>query len=182
MAQAASSSPELDARFEALHDASFGWARACCDGNPDDAADVLQTCYVKVLSGRAVFEGRSSFRTWWFGVIRLTALEARRRGVRELQIAAQQELNEPPLPPDVALLHAERGEALRVALGRLPDRQREVLHLVFYQGLSVSDAAAVMELSVGSARVHYDRGKKRLRSWLLPVHREDAADMEEDDA
>ena len=169
MAERPLTSSELESRLAALHEASFGWARNCCHGDPDDAADILQTCYVKVLSGRATFEGRSSFRTWFFGVIRFTALEARRRGARELVLAARPEERPSPPQPDAELLAAEQGAALRDALLVLPERQREVLHLVFYQELSVSEAATVMDVSVGTARVHYDRGKKRLRALLEPA-------------
>jgi RNA polymerase sigma factor (sigma-70 family) len=156
----------LAARLEALHDASFGWAVHCCDGDGDNAADVLQASYVKVLGGRAVFEERSSFRTWLFGVIRFTALEMRRRGARELALAARIEPGEPPPSAEAAMVAAEEQAQLQHALAQLPERQREVLHLVFYHELSVSEAAEVMEVSVGSARVHYDRGKKRLRTLL----------------
>jgi RNA polymerase sigma-70 factor (ECF subfamily) len=41
-----------------------------------------------------------------------------------------------------------------------------VLHLVFAEGMTVEGAAAVMGIGAGSARVHYDRGKKRLRALL----------------
>lgn len=59
-------------------------------------------------------------------------------------------------------------EWLASAVKQLPARQSEVLHLVFQQELSLSEAAAVMGVSVGSSRQHYDRAKKKLRS-LLPV-------------
>lgn len=158
--------PDLEAALHALHEAGFGWARACCNGDPDDAADVLQTAYCKVLSGSASFSGRSSFRTWFFGIIRFTALEHRRRDGRALPIddIAEPESDAPAV--DELLVEAEQVTALRAALGRLPERQREVLHLVFQQDLSVAEAADAMGVSVGSARVHYDRGKKRLRALL----------------
>jgi RNA polymerase sigma-70 factor (ECF subfamily) len=159
---------ELEASLHALHEASFGWARSCCDGNPDDAADVLQSTYVKVLSGNAQYGGRSSFKTWLFGVIRLTALEQRRRGARELALAARQGRPDDAPPPDAPLLEEEERHSLRRALAQLPERQQEVLMLVFYHELSIAAAALVMEVSVGTARTHYERGKKRMRALLTP--------------
>lgn len=169
---------QLEASLQALHEASFGWARSCCDGDPDDAADVLQSAYVKVLSGDARFGGRSTFKTWLFGVIRLTALEARRRGAREFSLAARHEPATDPRPPDASLLEEEERHSLRRALALLPQRQQEVLHLVFYHELSIAEAAQVMEVSVGSARTHYERGKKRMRELLAPREsREEPNDM-----
>ena len=75
---------EIEHELEQLHRQSFGWALACCGRNPDEAEDVLQMTYVKILDGTARFEGRSSFQTWLFGVIRRTALQRRRKiAVRE---------------------------------------------------------------------------------------------------
>jgi len=161
---------ELEARLEELHDASFGWACVCCGSNETEAEDVLQTTYMKVISGKARYEKKSTFRTWLFGVIRLTAYEHQRRTraqrghLERLAIDMQgsghiQETHDPAEKAELVMV-------LRAALDTLPGRQREVLHLVFYQDLTIREAADVMEVSVGSARVHYDRGKKKLRALL----------------
>jgi RNA polymerase sigma factor (sigma-70 family) len=54
----------------------------------------------------------------------------------------------------------------RAALEKLPARQAETLHLVFYQDLTLNEASQVMRVSLGSVRQHYERGKARLRELL----------------
>lgn len=159
---------DLVAALQEIHAASFAWARACC-GDPADASDVLQSAYEKILDGRARFDGRSAIKTWLFGVIRLTALEQRRRAwLRVLGLGRIAQEPAAPVPPSADGAHESREAARAVveALARLAPRQREVVHLVFYEGLTVEAAAGVMGVGVGSARVHYDRGKKRLAVLL----------------
>src|SRR2546430_5072348 len=81
---------DLTAKLEELHAAAFGWALSCCGWDRSAAEDVLQATYLKLLDGRARFDGRSTFRTFVFGVIARTAREARRRAAlrRWLPLAA----------------------------------------------------------------------------------------------
>lgn len=163
---------ELERAVRAVHASAFAWALTCCPGDREAAEEVLQESYAKVLSGRARFDGRSRFETWLFGVIRMTAREHRRSGARRLSSLArfrEGKTERDTLPPDEKVAEAARARALREALGRLPDRQREVLHLVFYEGLTVEEAAKVMDVSIGSARTHYHRAKQALRAHLSPL-------------
>ena len=166
---------ELEAQLRWLHKESFGWALHCCGRDEPDAEDVLQTTYMKVLSGSARFEGRSAFKTWLFGVIRRTAQEhqrrARLRERRAERIAGEAApLEAPQIERDI--VRAESSRRLVEALELLSERQREVLHLVFYQDLTIEEAAGVMDVSLGSARTHYERGKARLRALLEEDKRE----------
>ena len=166
---------ELRTQLASHHAVSFGWALSCCAHHQAEAEDVLQTVYLKILQGRARFHGRSSFKTWLFAVIRNTAADERRRQwLRALGLAlfVRRRAQEPTgAEPAGRWAAAEVQRDLQAALARLPRRQREILHLVFYQDLSVQAASEVMGVSVGSARTHYERGKKRLRQWLQPAER-----------
>lgn len=155
-------------QLEPLHPDALGWALCCCGWQREEAEDVLQTSYLKILDGRARFDGRSSLRTWLFGVILRTAAEERRRrwfrGRKSL--AAIRDVPPPIATPDRLAAESAENRALRSALCALPRRQRELLHLVFYEELTVAEAARVLGLSVGSARTHYHRGKSNLRVRL----------------
>jgi RNA polymerase sigma factor (sigma-70 family) len=156
--------------LETLHRASFGWALACCRDGRQEAEDVLHAAYVKVLEGRAKFDGRSSFRTWLFGVIRRTALESRRRRwLRGLLLEDSRDVDagEPATPGADELAElSEENRRLALAIQHLSERQRQVLHLVYYQDLTVEEAAQMLGISPGSARTHFARGKERLRTLL----------------
>lgn len=157
---------ELERELERLHAESWGWALACVGRDRDMAQEVLQTAYVKMISGLATRDGRSSVRTWAFGVIRLTALEELRRHRRSAARLDEGDVTidaaDPAPGPDVLTERAERAAALTVALKNLSARQREVLQLVFYHGMTIEEAARVMHVSLGSARTHYKRGKAAL--------------------
>ncbi len=161
-------------QLEALHAAAFGWALHCCAGDHGRAEDVLQNAYLKLAQERARHDGRSSFKTWWFGVIRYTAHEEfRRLRYREsllgkLLAHITGDAHDPRPSPSRKLEIDERSAELRRCLGQLPARQAETLHLVFYQDLTLNEAASVMRVSIGSVRQHYERGKARLRTLLQP--------------
>lgn len=165
---------DLRAALERHHAESMGWAMACCGFDRSEATDVLQDAYLKVLDGRAVFRGEAAFRTWFFGVVRRTAGEHRRNLFRRLSALWRVEHNDAaadPTDPDAAIDGREAADRLRASLKQLPPRQREILHLVFHEDLTVEAAARVMGVSVGSARTHYARGKARLRALLQGYRR-----------
>jgi RNA polymerase sigma-70 factor, ECF subfamily len=164
---------ELEVELAREHPDAYAWAARCTLGSREDAEDALHTAYERILSGRARFEGRSSFRTWLFGVIRHTVLEQRRRGWLRWTRLQAWFARESALANDGAnpLVEHEATEQLRMALAQLSKRQNEMLHLVFYQELTIQEAANVLGMPVGTARTHYERGKARLRSLLAGMAR-----------
>jgi len=160
---------ELKALLEQHHSSCFGWALGCCRRDRAEAEEVLQIVYLKVLEGKARFNGSSAFRTWLFAVIRKTASDQRRKTLLRVLFAtraSEQATTHQVEHPDESAYRSEIQRMFRRALARLPRRQREALELVFYHDLNIQEAAIVMGVSLGSARTHYERGKKRLRQLL----------------
>jgi len=161
---------ELDLRDELAraHPRAHAWAVRCCQGDRAEAEDVLHESYMKVLDGRARYDRRSTFGTWLLGVVRRTAHEHRRRHwLRVVRLDRWWRATAGDDAPAAADAPADDElAALRAALPRLSKRQQEVLHLVFYQNLTIQDAAEVLAMPVGTARTHYERGKARLRALL----------------
>ena len=151
-----------------LHSSAFGWAMVCCGRDRDLAADVLQQTYCRILSGDASFAGQSEFSTWVFGVIRNIAREEYRCQQRRLQrYRFHSEITVQSCAAvdagDVTVEQEELFEQLNSALEQLSDRQREVLHLTFYENMTIQQSAHILDIAVGSARQHYERGKASLR-------------------
>src|ERR1700704_966437 len=107
--------------LEAHHVESYGWALSCCRRRHNEAENVLQLAYLKVLSGKAVFDGRSSFKTWLFAVIRKTAAHEYR-----MELLRRLRLSQIPKALDGKLSSEQNGVEIRLkeALGKLPGRQR----------------------------------------------------------
>lgn len=157
---------DLRDQIERLHAAGFGWAMSCCGHRREEAEDVLQTSYLKILDGSARFAGDSSFKTFLFAVIRRTAGERRRRELVRGRLLQLWWRPSAAAGGEAGPLLTDRAAELLATLATLPRRQQEVLRLVFQHDLAIAEAAAVLGIGVGSARTHYERGKRRLRQLL----------------
>jgi RNA polymerase sigma-70 factor (ECF subfamily) len=154
--------------LQALHDQSYSWAVSCCRYDRGEAADVLQQTYMHLIEGSARFDGAASLKTWLFAVIRNVARQRARRHLLSLRLFAAaadpDEVGGAKAADDAHL--GERRRRVLAALRQLPARQRETLELTFYRELTIEQAAHVMGISIGSARVHYERGKRTLAARL----------------
>jgi RNA polymerase sigma factor (sigma-70 family) len=147
---------QLREKLEKLHADSFGWALRCCFDDHTAAEDVSQTVYLKTLEGRAKFNGKAEFKTWLFAVIRNTAIDFIKKEKRfrsiEFVTSEMEEINE---------------VSFQNALNQLSPQQNQILHLVFYQNLTIEEASEIMKIQIGTARTHYERGKRQLKKRLI---------------
>jgi len=164
------------------HEASLKWSLLCCGGHLDQAEEVLQEIYADLIEGKLKYEGRSSLKTWLFGVIRWRSSASHRKWSRRIRILRQvwslgeglQELSadvgsmpyQQVSDPLRASIDAQRQAIIIDSLGQLSPRQRLVIELVFYHDLTLEETSEVMNIGIGSARTHYQRAKQKL-SLLL---------------
>ncbi|UII22495.1 RNA polymerase sigma factor [Fulvivirga ligni] len=151
---------ELENHLKSLHQEAFLWARQSCNYNSDVANEVLQRVYLKILEGRAKYKGKSHIKTWLFSVIKYTAIDFQKSESKFLSLEVTDILNEEYSMPE------GEGEDYEGLLKQLPDRQQEVLLLVFYHNLTLEEVAKVLNLGLGTVRTHYDRGKKKLKELI----------------
>ncbi|NIL95154.1 MAG: sigma-70 family RNA polymerase sigma factor [Woeseiaceae bacterium] len=150
--------------LEALHSQVYGWALSRCDFDHATAEDLMQQTYVELLSGNARFDKKSSLKTFVFSVVQNLAKSRYRRLATRLRLVrtyrqdvAGEQVVDGETPIDDGVWRTVRA---------LPARQRDIIELVFCRDLTVEQASAVMGVSVGTGRQHYDRAKKALRERL----------------
>jgi RNA polymerase sigma-70 factor, ECF subfamily len=140
-------------------------------GNAADAEEVLQEALLRVWTHAPRWRPTAAFRTWLYRVVVNLCLDRRRRPA----FAALEEAGDPADPaPDAAaaLGRDETARAVAAALAGLPERQRAVLALTYYEGLGNIEAAAVLETSVSAVESLLIRAKRALREQLASL-RED---------
>lgn len=154
--------------MRALHDehgdALFGHALRLVNGDRQRAEDLVQETLLRAWRHpEALDPGLGSARAWLFTTARNLAIDAwRRRSARIGEVVT----DEVPEPPQVVDETDRAVEAWTVAeaLARLSPAHREVLVECFYQGRSVSEAAARLGVPPGTvkSRTHYALRSLRL--------------------
>ena len=143
--------------------------RYLCQLTPDRglAEEILQDTFVAVWKSAGKFEGRSSVRTWVFGVARRQAHNTlRRRGVPLADEDALAEAADPgPAVEDRVIGHAAAEELAR-AVGSLAPIHREVLVLSFVHGLPYHEIAQIVGVPEGTVKSRLSNAKRALRELL----------------
>ena len=148
-----------------------------------DPSDVVQETHLEALHRLPDFLERRPmpFRLWLLKTAYERLLKVRRHHVETARRSVGREV---PLPDESSLLlaqqlqaagsspseHLARGELVRrvrQALGRLPDLDREILLLRFFEGQSYQDVSCVLEIDAATARKRFGRALLRLRQLLF---------------
>lgn len=129
----------------------------------------MQQAYVELLSGNARFDKQSSLKTFVFSVVQNLARSRYRRLASRLRLVKQFEATSLDRSAELAAPDHDAGTrnaAIWQCVQELPPRQRDIIELVFCREITIEEASAVMGVTTGTGRVHYDRAKKALRTKL----------------
>ena len=139
-----------------------------------EAEDVLQEVFLQVWQqARSFDESRGRAFTWLVTLARSRAID-RLRAVDSRERAAQRSAEDgaaPAVAPasswaDEEAIRAERAEAVRDALGELPEEQRQVLVLAYLEGVSQSEIATAKNQPLGTVKTRTRAGLKKLSDSL----------------
>jgi len=137
-------------------------------GGAADAEDAAQEALVKAYVALPRFRPGAAFRPWLLAIVANEARNRRRAAGRRANLAlrvATEPAGHAP-SPEAAVEAAEQRRLLVAALGRLRERDREVIACRYLLGLSEAEAAAVLDCPRGTIKSQLSRALGRLREVL----------------
>jgi RNA polymerase sigma-70 factor (ECF subfamily) len=159
--------------FEELYDRhsvkAFGLARFICRSS-QPAEEATQDAFLAVWRSRANYDpDRGSARAWLMTMVRHRSIDVMRRsGRHDRHWASQEQLDYIQASGSVAetVESRDEGRQLSAALLELPERQREVIALAYFGGLSHSEIAAHLELPAGTVKGRMRLGLNKMRDEI----------------
>jgi len=155
------------------------------------AEDVVQESWLTCLRRLGEFEGRSSLKTWIFGIVINTARARRRKEARVLPFTAfwrrdHSDSDRPTVDPsrfgadgmwrsgpaawdnlpESKVLGDETMKRVKSAIAGLPPKQREVIVLRDVAGLEATEVSALLGISAANERVRLHRARSAVRKML----------------
>ena len=142
--------------------------------DPDEAADLTQDAFIRLLRALGSYRGETKFTTWLYRlVVNLGIDRLRRRGAPPIRLDDDPSLDVASAEPgdDVPLVieRDEEARLVREAVARLPDAQRLALTLHYFEDMRYEDVADVMGQPLNTVKSHIRRGKARLAELLAPL-------------
>ncbi len=139
-------------------------------GDESLAEDLFQEAFVRAVRGAKTFDRNRSFKSW----ITAIALNLVRDDVRKRKLRGEVPLGEGG-PEEQAAVgdqpgelaeHRDEVERVHAALSGLTEKEREVVLLHFYQGLTLSEAAEVLSVPLGTVKSRLHGALVRLKGLL----------------
>ncbi|MRG98925.1 sigma-70 family RNA polymerase sigma factor [Xanthomonas sontii] len=139
------------------------FARAVA-GHREDADDLLQIAIERALRRAGQWRPETPLQYWLYGIIRHAWIDEVRAQRRRRQVFV--DAAEGEHVGDTPLERQQDWMAVQAAMAGLPEEQRLAIALVLIEGLSYKDAAAVLEIPLGTLTSRLARGRDALQASL----------------
>lgn len=136
--------------------------------NHDDADDVLQNTFIKVFRNIEKFKGDSKLYSWMYRIATNESLtflkqKSRKMGIRDQELKDRMVEN---LQADVYFEGDEIQLKLQKALATLPDKQKLVFTMKYFQEMKYNDISEALDTSVGALKTSYHLAVKKIEAYL----------------
>ncbi|UKK79114.1 sigma-70 family RNA polymerase sigma factor [Segatella baroniae B14] len=137
----------------------------------DDADDVLQNTFIKVWNNLDQFEGKSSLSTWLYRIAINESLDFLRKKKQELDIDIDADVSVANrLLADDFFDGDEMQALLQEAISRLPEKQRVVFNMKYYDGMKYSDMSKILGTTEGALKASYHIAVQKITEFLKAHH------------
>lgn len=140
--------------------------------SPEDADDVVQDAFISAYRAKDRFRGDAQVTTWLYRITVNAALMRIRKDKRRIQQTAPedsyQEVNVANWDdtPDKAALNSELSREIKSKIALLPEDLRTAVVLRDVQGMSNTEAAEILDISISALKARLHRGRVALRDML----------------
>jgi RNA polymerase sigma factor (sigma-70 family) len=138
----------------------------------DDANDVIQNTFIKVFRNVERFEGKSKLFTWLYRIATneaLTFINNRHRKDTDTIDNQENSYLANQLRADTFFDGDEVQIRLQQAIAILPDKQRTVFNLRYYEEMPYEEMSAVLGTSVGALKASYHHAVKKVEGFFRGV-------------
>lgn len=136
--------------------------------NHDDTDDVLQNTFIKVYRNIDQFKGDSKLYSWMYRIATNESLTFLKQRSKKMGISDQELKNRmvENLQADVYFEGDEIQTKLQKALSTLPDKQKLVFTMKYFQEMKYTDISEALETSVGALKTSYHLAVKKIETYL----------------
>jgi RNA polymerase sigma-70 factor (ECF subfamily) len=134
--------------------------------NHDDADDVVQNTFIKIWKGLPNFRQDSNIYTWIYRIATneaLSFLRSKKENARFDDVAYGISQN---MEADAFFEGIEAQAKLQSAIATLPEKQRVVFNLRYFDEMSYAEMSAVVDTSEGALKASYHHAVKKIEAYL----------------
>ena len=132
------------------------------------AADMADEAMIEVWKSAGSFSGLSQPSTWIHSIARFRMIGYLRKNKEVLQDDNFEQLNieDTDLLPEEEMVITERNEQLARDIGKLSDKHKEVIELVYFRELSIRDISEMLDVSENTVKTRMFYARKHLKAIL----------------